>query len=104
MGIANHLADVEPGTDRRIMRPFTVIVEHGSGATRLRVAGVLDDDTVATFRRRLLELFALPVEAVTVDLSEVTTISFAALDALAEARAAAADRHIALGLVGITSD
>lgn len=99
MALTNHVAHSDPGTPSE--GRLSVTVTHDETGTEVKVVGQLDECAARVFRRRLLELLALPVETVTVDLS-ASVVSAGALDAVAEALEAANDRRIPLQLVGFS--
>jgi anti-sigma B factor antagonist len=62
------------------------------------VRGELDLATAPAFRRRLLELVALPIHRLTVDLTELAFVDSSGLVALVAGRAAAVERNVAFAL------
>jgi anti-anti-sigma factor len=82
-------------------RAFAAGIELDEDGAKLTIHGDLDDEAAPDLRRRLLELLALPLESVTIDLGDVRSVSTSCSAVLAEALTAARDRRIPMMLRGI---
>jgi anti-sigma B factor antagonist len=72
-----------------------------TGGVRMTVSGELDMYTAPKLRSRVMEVLALPLESLTLDLERVTFLDSAGLSALIGAAREAEARGVAFGLVGV---
>ena len=68
----------------------------------VRVAGAVDEDGRALFRRRLEEAIGLPVDQIDVDLQDVDLLSAAGISELVRAEVCAADRGKRMTIVAVS--
>jgi anti-sigma B factor antagonist len=72
-----------------------------TGGVRMTVSGELDMYTAPKLRGRVMEVLALPLESLTLDLERVTFLDSAGLSALIGAAREAEARGVAFGLVRV---
>src|SRR4030081_2103755 len=75
---------------------FACTVEHRARHVVVSLRGELDLAAAPELRHRVLELMALPVDRVTVDMAALTFIDSSGLHALTAAHHAAAEHHVDL--------
>ena len=68
----------------------------------VRVAGAVDEDGRALFRRRLEEAIGLPVDQIDVDLQDVDLLSAAGISELVRAEVCAADCGKRMSIVAVS--
>lgn len=91
------------GSGRSAAAPLVVETRPEPTGMVVSVAGELDLATAPEFRRRLLELIALPIERLTVDLADLRFVDSSGLAALDAGWEAAAERRVRLELTSVPS-
>jgi anti-anti-sigma factor len=74
--------------------------EHGAGGVTVFVHGELDAASAPALQRRLVELLALPIESMTVDLTCLRLVDGSGLNAFVDARASADEHGVPFALDG----
>jgi anti-sigma B factor antagonist len=82
---------------------FACMVEHRTRHVVVSLYGELDLVAAPELRRRLLALFSLPVDSVTLDMTGLTFIDSSGLLVLTVTNQAAAEHHINLILEGASA-